>query len=64
MTTARALDRTASGKVKSGRGLRCLGCGGSSFYTRYTRRHIGRIVRSKVCRTCGRRHLTVEKMLR
>lgn len=47
-----------------GKGLECLGCGCHHFYTAWTRQHKNKTVRSKVCRHCGRKHTTIEKVVR
>lgn len=43
-------------------GLECPGCGCRHFYTIYTRTHVGRIVRRRECRYCGRRVTTAERV--
>ncbi|NLK40445.1 MAG: hypothetical protein GX298_00125 [Planctomycetes bacterium] len=46
------------------KGLECLGCGCYQFYTAWTRHYKNRTVRSKVCRHCGRKHQTVERVVK
>lgn len=45
-------------------GLECLDCGCHHFYTAWTRHYKNRTVRSKVCRHCGRKHQTVERVVK
>jgi len=47
-----------------GKGLECLDCGCHQFYTAWTRHYKNKTMRSKVCRHCGRRHTTVEKVIK
>lgn len=46
------------------RGMQCLECGGHRFFTAWTRHYTNRTVRSKVCRACGRRHTTAERVVK
>ncbi len=45
------------------RGLECPGCGCHHFYVIYTRKREERIVRRRECRHCGRKVLTVERLV-
>jgi transcriptional regulator NrdR family protein len=45
------------------KGLVCPNCGCRHFYVVYTRPRAEKIVRRKECRHCGRRVITVERVL-
>lgn len=51
-------------QAKHGQGLECLSCGCHHFYTAWTRHYRNRTVRSKICRHCGRKHQTVERVIK
>lgn len=51
-------------QIARSKGLECLGCGGHHFYTAWTRHYKNRTVRSKICRHCGRKHQTVERVVK
>jgi hypothetical protein len=43
------------------KGILCRGCGGSHMSVSYTRPRRNQIMRVRVCRFCGKRHITREK---